>query len=113
MDDIFVNLVLVAAERHSHFIEPDIAPQRFHLIDGFHVELLGFINGAVEFLETAQRVVALIRNPGRVIAFDFIQSFLGLLKGWRSFRQLQPALSRKYASIRRPRGSLLSLKDFG
>ena len=112
IDDIFVDLIFVPPEGHSHFVQPDIAPQGFHLIDRFHVKLLGFVDGSVEFLQTTQRVVTLIGYPWRVISFDPIQGPLRLPQSRGPLLQLQKALSRKHTSIRRACWCLLPFENF-
>src|SRR5207253_1039862 len=112
IDDVFVNLILVAPERHAHFIEPDVAAQRFHLIDRSHVELLGLIDGPTKLLLATECVVALIGNPWRVVTLDLIESLLRLLKSRGRLCQLQPALSGKNTRVRGARGRLSSLEDF-
>ena len=76
VDHVLVNLIFVPAEGQAHLIQPDISTQGFHLLDGLCVKLFGFSSGSVRFFQAAERVVALIRHPGGVIALDLIQRFL-------------------------------------
>src|ERR1051326_112774 len=74
--------------------------------------MLSFIKRSGHFFQPSERVVALIRNPRSVIAFDLIQCFLRFAKSWRGFGEFQPTLGRKHSRICCTGRSLLPFENF-
>jgi hypothetical protein len=60
IDEVLVDLALVLPERHTEFVEADVAPKGFHLFDGFAIETLCLVGISPRRIEGGEQVVALV-----------------------------------------------------